>query len=340
MGRQEERALVAALIAPPGSAVIAGPSGIGKTHLARAALDDARAAGLSGTWITATESSRSIPFGALSPLLPGDALHGDAALSPASVLRSIGTRVGDAGDLPDIVVIDDGHLLDEASATLVLQLVVAAATSVLLTVNTRATPPDAITALWKDGAAARVELQPFSRSETDLLVMELLGGTCDPLTLELIWQTTEGNALYIREVLDAARAAGHLTERRGHWHLETGSDASVPLAGLIAARIDRLDPTVRRVLEAVALSAPVPLRILETVVDLDAIAAAEESGLVEVSADRERMVARHARGGRPLRAPGRASAGAVPSTRGCDGRDRPAPARRSPAVPHLAARRG
>ena len=179
-----------------------------------------------------------------------------------------------------------------ASATALLQLAATGNAIVLLTLTLRSTAPDAVTALWKDGAATRVELQALSRLETDALVTELLGGACDTLTLERIWHTTEGNPLYAKELLDAAKACGRLSRYRDRWKLDEGGELTGRLVELVEARIERLEPAVRRVLELVALAAPVTLPVLEAVADLDAVAAAEESGLVEVIEDRSRTVAR------------------------------------------------
>ena len=152
------------------------------------------------------------------------------------------------------MVVDDGHLLDDASATALLQLATATNAIVLLTLTLRSAAPDAVTAMWKDGAAARVELQALSRLETGALVTEHLGGACNTLTLERIWHTTEGNPLYVREVLDAARAAGRLSRHRDRWQLDEGGELTGPLVELVAARIERLEPQVRRVLQLVALA--------------------------------------------------------------------------------------
>jgi len=292
VGRHEERELIRAFLEAGRSVVLGGHAGVGKTRLAREVVADAETAGLTAGWVTATQSSRDIPFGALSPLLAGDGPDSPAALTPTSVLAALGVTADTARPLPDVVVVDDGHLLDDASATSLFQLVTAGKATVLLTLTLRTTPPDAVTALWKDGAAARVELQALSRLETDALVCELLGGACNTLTLERVWHTSEGNPLYVRELLDAAKAAGRLSLHRDRWQLDDRGDLSGPLVELVTARIERLAPPVRRVLELVALAAPVPLHVLERVVDLDAVAAAEESGLVEVVDERARSVAR------------------------------------------------
>ena len=59
-------------------------------------------------------------------------------------------------------------------------------------------------ALWKDGLAERVEVQPLGRSEVDELVTAGLGGQVDGTTLRDLWQLTRGNPMFLRE-LDPGR---------------------------------------------------------------------------------------------------------------------------------------
>src|SRR5438045_953883 len=83
------------------------------------------------------------------------------------------------------------------------RVVGAALAPVLLTITTGRPSPDAVTAMWKDGWATRVELQPLARGETDELVSALLGGPCAPLLTHEIWETSQGNALVINELVHA-----------------------------------------------------------------------------------------------------------------------------------------
>ena len=64
-----------------------------------------------------------------------------------------------AGDGPLVVFVDDAHLLDDGSATMLHQLAMTGAATVLATVRTGESAPDAVVALWKDGPAERIELQ-------------------------------------------------------------------------------------------------------------------------------------------------------------------------------------
>ena len=71
VGRQAElEALVADISEARGGVVLAGAAGVGKTRLAREALVRVRAVGRDVEWVAATRAAASIPFGAVSHLLP------------------------------------------------------------------------------------------------------------------------------------------------------------------------------------------------------------------------------------------------------------------------------
>src|SRR5438309_813404 len=72
VGRAAELHRLRQLIATAGTAgvVIAGPAGVGKTHLATEALKVAEATGLCTARVTATRAAATLPLGALAGLLP------------------------------------------------------------------------------------------------------------------------------------------------------------------------------------------------------------------------------------------------------------------------------
>ena len=57
-----------------------------------------------------------------------------------------------------MLLIDDAHLLDEASAGLVHSMAASGSTFVLATLRSGEPQPAALTAIWKDGLAERLEL--------------------------------------------------------------------------------------------------------------------------------------------------------------------------------------
>src|SRR5262245_37218648 len=104
-----------------GGVVVAGPAGVGKTRLAGEIAQLAAARGCAVEWVRATRSAASIPLGAFAPLLPAaDLPEGVELLARARdalAERASGSRL--------VLCVDDGHLLDDASAVLVHQLVAA-----------------------------------------------------------------------------------------------------------------------------------------------------------------------------------------------------------------------
>ena len=71
VGRDEELAYVAAAVARPGpgSVVLAGRPGAGRSRLAREAFCSARSNGFATEWFVASRAAASIPFGAFARLL-------------------------------------------------------------------------------------------------------------------------------------------------------------------------------------------------------------------------------------------------------------------------------
>jgi hypothetical protein len=96
---------------------------VGKTRLALECLGRARRAGLATVRATATRSAASIPFGALAGALSG----GNGQISkfdgwPDLLRRSKETLAERSAGRHLVLFVDDAHLLDDASATLIHQL--------------------------------------------------------------------------------------------------------------------------------------------------------------------------------------------------------------------------
>lgn len=128
--------------------MIAGPVGAGKTTVALAASErlDGPAA-----CVTGTVSDQVIPFAALRGLIEVP----DAGKT-AAVLRAARESL-DSGLL---LTVDDAHLLDNLSATLVYQLAVSGAVRLIVTVDIDEGAPDSIRALQLDNLLPRIELTP------------------------------------------------------------------------------------------------------------------------------------------------------------------------------------
>src|SRR6201988_3279014 len=128
-------------------AVLVGPAGVGKTVLARHAVD--RFAQRHSNWsiqrLAGTASASQIPFRAFSHLVDVAGVGDSPTLlrsARASLLKHDGQGL--------LLAIDDAHHLDNLSATLVHQLALTGSARFVITVRDGELAPDAITSLWKD----------------------------------------------------------------------------------------------------------------------------------------------------------------------------------------------
>ncbi len=130
-------------------AVLIGPAGVGKTSLARTAAD--RLAPQFGRvdWVAPT--APAVPFAAFSHLIEVPDTGKTAA-----VLRAARESLGDGR----LLIVDDAHLLDKLSATLVYQLAVSGAVKLIVTVAPNGPVAEAISALWRDDLLTRIDVAP------------------------------------------------------------------------------------------------------------------------------------------------------------------------------------
>jgi DNA-binding CsgD family transcriptional regulator/tetratricopeptide (TPR) repeat protein len=289
IGRRAELARIAELLGRSDvrGIVLAGTSGVGKTRLGDECLRLADAAGFSTARVSATRAAAAIPLGALSPLLPSLHDTGGADL----LTRAAAALAERAAGRPLLLLVDDAHLLDDASAALLHQVCIDAGIFVVATLRNGEPVPDAVIALWKDGHAERLDIKPLGEPECDELITHVLGGSVDGGSLLALWRASEGIPLVLRELLLGAQEAGTLVEERGVWRLRGAPAASGRLLELIDARLAALDANQRQALELIALGEPVPLAVLEACVGLAPLGALEEKGFMEVREEGHRTTA-------------------------------------------------
>lgn len=241
-----------------GGVVLVASAGVGKTRLALEGLNLAEQAGMATARVMATRSARELPFGAFASLLPA-VEHGQAGgaddaadllhrLSVALTARAEGRRL--------LLLVDDAHLLDDASATLVHQLSTTGSVFILATVRTDEVIPDPIVALWKDELAERVELSGLSAEAVEELLSSALGGRFDPAAAANLAVRCQGNVLFLRELVLGAIEDGALRDDGGIWRLVRPFSPSARLVELIEARLRGLGADERNVLELVSLGEP------------------------------------------------------------------------------------
>ncbi|MFG1874919.1 LuxR C-terminal-related transcriptional regulator [Sphaerisporangium sp. NPDC049003] len=266
--------------------VIVGTPGVGRTRLAREAAARLDAMGHPTAWATGTRSAGTISLGALLHLAP----LGDSAIPVTGhTFGRIVERFTVCGGKRPVLVVDDTHLLDSASAALVYHLAVHTRTFVLLTVRQGQTTPDVVTTLWKERVAWRVDLQPLSDGDVDTLLERGLDSPLDAVTRRTLRRLSVGNPLVLRELVQSGLDGSALRRVDGLWHLDGRIQVTLRLGDLIEAQMQVDDPAVLAVLEVLACKEPLCQPVLEGITGHAAVVQAERRGLVVV----ERAGSRH-----------------------------------------------
>lgn len=276
VGRDSELKFIAERIDEVRSVVVAGPAGAGKTRLVREALTAARHHGRPTRWVAATSAAAAIPLGAFAHLLP--AL--DAVSDPFALLQCAAAAIAEGNRERLVVGIDDAHLLDELSVTLVHQLALTGAVHLVLTVRTG--EPDPIVTLWKDGLADRLELTPLPRADADRLVTAVLGAVVDSRTSERLWRASHGNAMFLRELVEGGHHTGRLQLHEGVWRWAGRIEPTPRLREIVQAQLGGLGPDERAALELLATGEPLGLGRLANLTTAEVVAGLERRGLVIV----------------------------------------------------------
>jgi len=281
IGRDEELERIASLWSSgssPAAAVIAA-AGVGKSRLAREAVAAADRAGAMVCWVQGTRSAATVPLAACAELLPPDARADDPLLQLQRTARSLREH---AAGRPIVIAVDDAQRLDPASGALILQLANTGTAFILATVRSSEPCPDAVQSLWKDAGAERMELQPLSEARTSELIEAVLGGPTEQRARQWIYDSSQGNVLYTRELVLAALSSGAFVSVDGYWRLIQRPAPSASLTELIGGRLSELDDDQRRTMELLALGEPLRLAEVVSLAGLEVVTSMEAQGMVSV----------------------------------------------------------
>jgi DNA-binding CsgD family transcriptional regulator len=282
VGRREElRRIAQARQHGAGGVLLVGEAGVGKTRLATEALVDAQGDGAVTARAVATRAAADIPLGALAPLVP--ALH--EGTNPLVAGRQALRALAGDGDGPLVLLVDDGHLLDDISATLVLQVAARREAFVVVTARAGGRVPEPVTALWKDGHADRIDLPALGDAEVDELTAAILGDEVDPAAARAVRVAAEGNALAVRELVLAARESGALRWDGDRWRLDGSLPISARLVELVEQRVGSLSDEETEALEYLALGEPIGVALLDGLASPEVVASLERKGLLEARQD-------------------------------------------------------
>ena len=283
VGREDELRLITGHIERGAGVLLAGPAGIGKSRLARAVADRFEADGWTVVVVRATGSGRSVPLGALEPLIGPEIQHPRQAL--ARLRQSFGEGTG-------LLLVDDVNQLD-AESLYVLDGLAAIGVRLLATVRVGYPLPSTVEAMWTSGALFRLDLGPLREADIARFAAACLKGPVGLGLTRALARRSRGNPLYIRELLAGALSADRLTKVAGAWEHMGAFEAGPGLTLLVRSRIESLASLERTVLELIAMGDPLEIDDLEAMIDHAsdlpaALLSLEHLGLVQTSASFER----------------------------------------------------
>lgn len=274
-----------------GAVLLVAEPGLGKSALAEAIAEN-----LAGEMIVmrvhGSPSLANVPYGVLAPYLVD--LPEDPTSSHVAILRAFWAqfeRLRAGRELPLLLLVDDAHELDPATANVIVDLITANWAKVVASCRPRPGLPPSLMQLWYDSMAERFDLEPLSRDDVDDAAERILGGPVLPSTSHMLWTASEGNPMLLNCLLEDGRANGSIVRNNGVWllagPLATGGPA---LTGAVRNQLLRRTPQEREALTMIALAEPVSLVALEATSGADMVQALVDSQLVEMSTDSEEQL--------------------------------------------------
>jgi len=264
-----------------GGVLLTGEAGVGKTRLADEVLSLLRADGHPTLRAVATPAARTTPFGAVAHAIPRDALDGARQVDPMRIFLALrGEQVDHARTA---VMVDDVPFLDDATFTLVSQLLSGGHVFVIATARAGTPLPPAADSMVRAFGMRRIEVDDLTPAEVERTVEQVLGCPVDPASAAELWDVTEGNALYVRELLLGAMEAGAVERSSGTFaRLAEDAWTTRRLVEFVGERLESIAANHADTLSLIAIAEPLLLSDLERESLLDDATELERLGVVQV----------------------------------------------------------
>src|SRR5690606_25336669 len=109
------------------------------------------------------------------------------------------------------------------------------------------------------GYAADLRLELLTSADVTAYLTGRLGGAVSPRLAALVYERTEGHALFLVNIVEHLVGQGVVVHREGQWTLQEGAEAKVAslpegLRQLLVRRLEDLPAEERRVLEAASVA--------------------------------------------------------------------------------------
>lgn len=201
------------------------------------------------------------------------------SLTPVALPRVPGLE-NTSHELP-IIVIDDAHLMDQATAELIVSLVRSRTVNLVASYSSRQLLPEPMPKLWADGIAEEIVLQPLDREQAHVFCEKLLGGPVLRATGWHFWSSSGGNPLFLHLLVIQAWETGALAKRRGIWAVDPNTPIrSTGLEEAVLLELRGISGPASEALNLIALSQPVEYSAVEALTGKAQIRELLDSSLV------------------------------------------------------------
>ncbi|TDN93081.1 LuxR C-terminal-related transcriptional regulator [Microbacterium sp. BK668] len=268
VGRRSELEELARSAVAGHSRVVVGSPGIGVSALLRRVAERVRPQRPVHE-LVATRAGSTMPLGVFLPIVD----RVETTFEAATRLRLALVRS------KPLVIVDEAHHLDDASAALLLQLA-RAEVPLLLGVKAGCDVDEAVRAIMRDHTGTPVTLGPLREDELAQTIRARLAATPDPGLVSLVARWSSGVPLYAQQILDGLTRARRIGYEADMAYVLGGS-APVSDSGGVGASAP-VSQGGLRIARLVALARRLPLTVARGLASAASMEEAEVAGLITV----------------------------------------------------------
>jgi DNA-binding SARP family transcriptional activator len=261
--------------------LIAGESGIGKTHLAMEALCLAAGLGMAPLLGAAHEQEGRLPFQPFIEAFDHFLAEQGRSLdeNPLTHFQHLGSSdpqqehwalfkatanfiLEIARNAPLVFLIDDLHAADETSLQLFHYLArqtrsapVIFLATYRLDLPTTSQFEGLMNALYRERLSETISLEPLPQPAVQEILEAILAGKVRQSLCQAVYNITAGNPFFTQEIARALQRSGRLHRQGDRWSLQPGESLDVPrtLSALLRQKVARLGSHVETALTAAAV---------------------------------------------------------------------------------------